>query len=375
MSKPVFSWAFALAAATGVAAAFGGCSTGAEGPPGASRLSFEIDAEVGENGGYAGSPGTGGTGGYAGIGGYAGTGGTGGYAGTGGTGGYAGAGGSGGDTCASLDACASCDGSVCTTCQDTSCDSCSEAGVENAVDEYLAEFGDGAYVDDALGGEDGAALQSVAPLPLTHQQAINRCFGITEWVKYNRDRFNCQHFAYYAKVCLRRYLGANAWTASIWCKDCSRTDLYPKGQIGHDVVGYYSSTLKRCCIAEAQHPEGSDGAARECRNDVASEAECPWSTILAEAHRRYCAGEWFNDPTRKAECERWGSGQWHSNLPDPPCTAQAKTCLVDGGIIPEPPAFVPCNQRKTQTECQAQPWPRPNSSCGWVWPSGPCRDP
>jgi hypothetical protein len=195
------------------------------------------------------------------------------------------------------------------------CLDCSARNLDQAVDQFLND----------------PAFQDEEDLPdLTQEQALKKCFKIAQYVKYKKDEFDCRHFAYYTKACIRRFFNS-AWTASIYCKNCSRRDLYPDGTIGHVIVGYYSSELGKCCMAEpsASYPE----AAVVCQ-DAARQSDCDWPGLLRDAKAKYCSGDWYGDPQRKRDCVTWPEATgWQNDRVT--CDRATQKCLVDNDILPQ----------------------------------------
>jgi hypothetical protein len=197
------------------------------------------------------------------------------------------------------------------------CVDCDAAKIGAAVDEFLE---DEAFQDDS---------EKIAPDATTDEQALKKCFRIAQFVKYKKDKFDCRHFAYYAKACLKRFMN-NVWTAGIFCKNCDRTDLYENGGIGHSAVGYYSSELGKCCMAE---PSSSYPDAAIVCEDAARLSDCHWSDLLKRANEKYCSGDWFGDPERKRGCvvdaqsRGWGDDRVT-------CDRTTQKCLVDNDILP-----------------------------------------
>jgi hypothetical protein len=198
------------------------------------------------------------------------------------------------------------------------CTSCDATNLDHAVDDFLA---DPAFSSDTASFAPGR-------LALTHEEALKKCFTIAQYVKWKEDKFDCKQFAYYTRQCLKRFMDS-VYVAAIWCKNCTNPN-YTRGLIGHDVIGYYSSELGKCCLAE---PSSKYPAAALVCQDATSASKCDWKKLRDDANAKYCAGTWFGDPERKTDCvPDTARGGYHDNTYT--CDADTQKCLRDKDIIP-----------------------------------------
>lgn len=216
-----------------------------------------------------------------------------------------------------------------------SCESCSADAIEQWLDAYLADDSAAdAVADSAEEVMAAAELMEEVPgtgTPMTPKQKsdLEKCFSISDIIKYDPKTFNCAHYSYYVWRCLKRK-GFDADQAGLYCKDCTNPD-YKEGRIGHAVIGMVvPGNPVQCCMVEPQKPWPD--SKRFCEDGPCTPEK--WKSLREKAAKMYCEGDpeyWFPGDTRKAGC-KVSSSRWDNDAPDTPCTADQLACLKDAGI-------------------------------------------